>query len=60
MYVHVYHTTKFKSANSVKYVVWGKAAKFDDHQYFQLYTVYTIFVPLLFTTQIVVPIIIYS
>ena len=52
--VHVYHTTKLKSANSVKNVVWGKAAKFDDRQYFQLYTVYTIFVPLLFTTQIVV------
>ena len=41
-------------ANSVKNVVWGKATKFDDHQYFWLYTVYTIFVPLLFTTQIVV------
>ena len=60
MYVHVYHTAKFKSANSVKNVVWGKATKFDDRQYFRLYTVYTIFIPLLFTTQIIVPIILYS
>ena len=32
-----YHTAKFKSANSVKNVVWGKTAKFNDRQYFRLY-----------------------
>ena len=40
VHVHMaipYHTTKFKSANSVKNVVWGKTAKFNDHQYFRLY-----------------------
>ena len=36
VHVHMaipYHTTKFKSTNSVKNVVWGKTAKFNDHQY---------------------------
>ena len=32
-----YHTAKFESANSVKNVVWGKTAKFNDRQYFRLY-----------------------
>ena len=32
-----YHTAKFKSTNSVKNVVWGKTAKFNDRQYFRLY-----------------------
>ena len=40
MFVHMaipYHTVKFKSAGSVKNVVWGKTAKFNDRQYFRLY-----------------------
>ena len=37
-----YHTAKFKSANSVKNVVWGKTAKFNDRQYFRLYGSYMV------------------
>ena len=33
----LYHTTKFKSTDSGKNVVWGKTAKFNDRQYFWLY-----------------------
>ena len=29
----LYHTARFKSANNI---VWGKTAKFNDRQYFQL------------------------
>ena len=32
-----YHTARFKSTNGVKNIVWGKTAKFNDHQYFRLY-----------------------
>ena len=31
-----YHTAKFESKNSVKNIVWGQTAKFNDHQYFRL------------------------
>ena len=40
VHVHMaipYHTAKFKSTNSVKNVIWGKTAKFNDRQYFRLY-----------------------
>ena len=33
----LYHTAKFKSANSVQNVVRGKTAKFNDRQYVTLH-----------------------
>ena len=36
-----YHTAKFKSANSAKNIIWGKTAKFNDRQYFWLYSMTT-------------------
>ena len=43
--VHIaipYHTATFKSVNSVKNVVWGKTTKFNDRQYFRLYSISTV------------------
>ena len=34
-----YHTTKFKSVNTVKHIIWGQTAKFNDCQYFRGYRV---------------------
>ena len=36
-----YHNAKFKSANSVKNVVWDQTAKLNDHQYFWLYGMFS-------------------
>ena len=32
-----YRTAKFKSANIFAMAIWGPTAKFNSHQYFQLY-----------------------
>ena len=39
-YIHMailYRTTKFKSANTFEMAIWDTTAKFNSHQYFQLY-----------------------
>ena len=36
----LYWITKFKSANIFAMVIWGSTAKFNSHQYFQLYGIH--------------------